>query len=348
MLSLYQGKFKQLTLVRGPTFNQGFLKLGVKSVEFPSLFRSTAFSTNTASLMGLSMSSAGARRKSQTSEISKIVTSPVEKQGDLEWRKPPCPFFAKGHCKYGNTCKQTHIKTVKSPTDLMSCSGADVDVDDDAFSVVSKHKPDERDVIDLPEKSELLYDLVPVNKLGSRIDTALPRPTNDEWDAFLSRVGRQKLCNKHYLAQRCHGHCMFDHSEADASVINSLRHIARTVPCPRRGRCRDPDCFHGHMCSRRHCRGGYTCKFTTNLHRVDMYVASWESEVNNADPPDVQAEDNNVNVDAEEANGDVTITPTIQTPTEDSPPMESNDESPPQKSRSVSPSASSEKIIYLW
>ncbi|KAK5270563.1 hypothetical protein LTR99_005005 [Exophiala xenobiotica] len=112
---------------------------------------------------------------------------------------------------------------------------------------------------------------IPINRFGQRVDWKLRIPTTAEMDEFERRIGRRKLCNEHHLRDNCESYnCKYDHGPIDASMKNTLRYKARSIPCTHGSKCRRQDCFYGHQCpwGNNDC-GNPKCSFIkTGLHDI--------------------------------------------------------------------------------
>lgn len=90
---------------------------------------------------------------------------------------------------------------------------------------------------------------IPINRSGQRIDLKLRLPLSTEMEKFEDRIYRRKLCNEHHLRDNCESYnCKYDHDPIDASMKNTLRYKARSIPCAQGAKCRRQDCFYGHQC----------------------------------------------------------------------------------------------------
>lgn len=90
---------------------------------------------------------------------------------------------------------------------------------------------------------------IPINRAGQRIDRRLRSPTTQEQEQFDARVGYRKLCNEHHLRNACYQYrCKYDHDPIDDNMKNTLKNMARRIPCQTGMKCRRPDCYFGHQC----------------------------------------------------------------------------------------------------
>jgi hypothetical protein len=90
---------------------------------------------------------------------------------------------------------------------------------------------------------------IPINRAGQRIDRRLRAPTTQEQERFEARIKYRKLCNEHHLRATCYVYnCKYDHDELDPEMRNTLRYVARRIPCSQGMKCRRGDCYYGHQC----------------------------------------------------------------------------------------------------
>lgn len=90
---------------------------------------------------------------------------------------------------------------------------------------------------------------IPINRAGQRIDRRLRQPSTMEHERFEARIRYRKLCNEHHLRNNCFQYnCKYDHDELDAEMKNTLRYVARRIPCSSGMKCRRGDCYYGHQC----------------------------------------------------------------------------------------------------
>ena len=90
---------------------------------------------------------------------------------------------------------------------------------------------------------------IPINRAGQRIDRRLRQPSTVEQERFEARIRYRKLCNEHHLRDNCYQYnCKYDHDDLDAEMKNTLRYVARRIPCTSGMKCRRADCYYGHQC----------------------------------------------------------------------------------------------------
>jgi hypothetical protein len=116
--------------------------------------------------------------------------------------------------------------------------------------------------------------LIPLNRDGHRIDTVLPKASQEDQTILRKHIqAGQKLCNDYQLIGVCGSDdCQFDHSPLAPELLNVLRHMARQIPCARKGGCRKGACYKGHNCAKSGCKN---CKLGYKAHGVDTNVHIW-------------------------------------------------------------------------
>lgn len=131
--------------------------------------------------------------------------------------------------------------------------------------------------------------LLALNRDGHRIDVLLPKASREDHITLKNRIqAGQKLCNDYQLTGTCRSGkiCQYDHNSLPPELINVLRHLAREIPCSRKGGCRRGTCYKGHVCSKAGCRN---CKLGYKAHGVDLAVAEWVQPDDARDQEDQEA-----------------------------------------------------------
>ncbi|KAL8669206.1 MAG: hypothetical protein Q9168_006195 [Polycauliona sp. 1 TL-2023] len=115
-----------------------------------------------------------------------------------------------------------------------------------------------------------------LNKANERVDEDLGTPSDFAWKLLHSlTLNDTKICNIHYLLQRCNAgsKCRYSHQptlEKEELIAFALK--ARLTPCHALSKCRDRMCVSGHVCSRGAiCQKGDLCRFF-KVHHVDARV----------------------------------------------------------------------------
>ncbi len=117
-----------------------------------------------------------------------------------------------------------------------------------------------------------------INQTEHRLDAYIPPPTNEANNRLKVRSERQKLCNSKHLTGTCDNeHCEYDHSPISEDLRPALELLSRSMPCPKRGSCRNANCVYGHICQRADCkhRGGKVyCRFPYLTHYENLALDS--------------------------------------------------------------------------
>ncbi|KAK7757078.1 hypothetical protein SLS62_001096 [Diatrype stigma] len=135
----------------------------------------------------------------------------------------------------------------------------------------------------LPKSDEIPRGCVALNPTDHRLDAYIPAPTGEAQARLKARSERRKLCNTRHLTGSCDNeHCEYDHSPLPDELRPALELWSRSMPCPKRGVCRNAGCVYGHVCQRADCkhRGGKVfCRFPYLAHfenlTFDSVVPGW-------------------------------------------------------------------------
>lgn len=301
-LTQYRGQNDRFTLITTPGlyFHDEFTKLGLNIEELPGVFRHNGSALDAFYPKPPQTAAAVAATKSMTVGSSVAPSSPATAKSQLLGSSSEiCSFYKIGKCRYGNHCKNAHPRDTnpRLSQDWRSENGT-ADQNSNGFGSPlrvpvsretthhSKIKPLQQvDFISLlPRNGDIPNGHVPVNKYNQRLDAYL-KPIALEAEARLkARTTDQRLCNAMHLTGACNNpHCEYDHNHLDDGLKPALEWLSRSLPCPKRGSCRNATCTFGHVCQKADCkfRGGRTfCKLGSLLHfddlEVDRYVpASW-------------------------------------------------------------------------
>ncbi|KAH8742387.1 14-3-3 protein-domain-containing protein [Diaporthe sp. PMI_573] len=124
-----------------------------------------------------------------------------------------------------------------------------------------------------------------VNASQRRLDAYIPVPTSESENRLKLRSSMQRLCNSKHLTGSCpNPHCEYDHNPLEEDLIPTLEWLARSLPCPRRDKCRNASCTSGHLCQKHDCkhRGGKGfCRFPSSLHYDDLGVDRYVYAISN-------------------------------------------------------------------
>jgi hypothetical protein len=116
---------------------------------------------------------------------------------------------------------------------------------------------------------------ISLNAAGHRLDPAITTPTQKERSTYKTRTKRKNLCTVFFIYGKCgHKFCRYDHTAITPSMLHVLKFNLSEFPCGMQGACRAQDCFRGHVCARKECKGSnYAgCKFGPDAHGVDLEV----------------------------------------------------------------------------
>ncbi|KAK7432005.1 hypothetical protein QQZ08_001295 [Neonectria magnoliae] len=281
-LTPYRGNTSLFTLIRTPSllFHNEFTKLGMNIEELPGVFRNTP----------LTMYSSTQAHASKNTSLnmgklaSQLPDNPAQSLGGpTNDGQSRCAFYAAGKCKYGNGCKFVH-GSAKPPTPEFSYGGLSRShmshswrSNDDVSDLVNRTQGSVRprsDVGLLPKHDDIPNGHVAVNKNGDRLDPYIPLASTRAMKRFKELSGTTKLCNKKLLADSCYDdNCKYNHNPIPEELKPILELLSRSVPCPRRGSCKDASCTYGHVCQKTDCkrRGGKApCRFPISMCSGDL------------------------------------------------------------------------------
>ncbi|KAI9367661.1 hypothetical protein BJX61DRAFT_527369 [Aspergillus egyptiacus] len=257
LLTPYRGRTDRITLIKAASFHPEFENLDFPVRELPAVFMSTQTSSNHVSPPSMQ----------QIPQAPKI-----------------CTHYQKGICRYGNQCTKIHIM----PGQHLSRPVNDIPtgpMGSQISSPVSSHSKDFRTpardeglyATSLPYMNVKLLDFIPVNRDGERLDSYVPQPPKESWEAYQRRSKQRKPCNNYHLARDCENEdCEFDHNPVDSNSLNVMKYILRQHVCPKGASCRSLKCYLGHHCQRGGCKGIKPCKFNRRAHTLDLAVGQWE------------------------------------------------------------------------
>lgn len=283
-LTPYTGSRDRITLVRTPSFHHEFSKLGFRVEEFSNIFRASPLDGQSAVF---NIKPFMAKQEEPAVPLSAGADSVAL----------PCPFFQRGYCKYGKSCRNVHSKasnngsslaairawrqnnsTTKTyPMSRLNKSDHDFMLNGNKYDAVDPTRPD---FTALPEEDDIPVNAIAVNKMNHRLDAFLNPPTYEDRARFNSRIALQKLCNNHQIRGSCPkgDRCEYDHDAISSGIVNCLKQVAATSPCPRKGFCRLAGCIYGHICQIIDCnkRGGkFYCKFGMEAHQQPLEVVKY-------------------------------------------------------------------------
>lgn len=281
-LMKYRGHDDRFTLIRtsGLLFHDEFTKLGLGIEELPGVFRTT----------GSAMDAVYPKPVQSVvkSTAPSAPASPARHQAP-ETREI-CSYYQSARCKYGDSCRSLHINLPESTLPVRGSklnrtwrNGSDSNDTLDHPTPTKVYGASNRSYLQqvdlfsqLPKVEDIPEGRVAVNYNQKRLDAYMPPPTSESESRLKARSAIQKLCNSKQLTGSCvNPGCEFDHGHLDEDLKPALLWLARSIPCPKRERCRNAACYLGHICQRPDCkqRGGkHYCKIPFLLHFDDLAV----------------------------------------------------------------------------
>lgn len=277
-LTAYRGHSDRFTLVKtsGLHFHDEFTKLGLGIEELPGVFRAT----------GSAMDAFYPKPP-----VGKLNTAPPPSRSQPTEPREVCAFHAVGRCKYGENCKNLHVGPAPSPLALRPSklsrsswrNGSESYDTSDYLPPTKTHVASSRNYLQqsdlfaqLPKRDEIPDNQVAINASQQRLDAYIPVPASDSENRLKLRSSMQRLCNAKHLTGHCpNSQCEYDHNPLEADLVPTLEWLARSLPCPRRDKCRNASCTSGHLCQKPDCklRGGKGfCRFPWSLHYDDLSV----------------------------------------------------------------------------
>ncbi|TKW54441.1 hypothetical protein CTA1_9694 [Colletotrichum tanaceti] len=341
----YSDKF---TLIKAPgtKFHTQFTKLGMDIVGFPGVFRQTPLETavpvrpayNASASSSTSASAAPAKADNAAtsrtpSAANRVPTtaSPSPVSGDAR-QGNVCRFHAVGKCKYGKTCKNTHVDRAasstkwrrSSPDNLVSDTNNSLQDPEDIIVPGSDSQPSatipakdgtnlqrqqqeshEREIRELtradldfasslPHKQDIPDGCIAVNAKNWRLDPYVPPSDPAIASRLNARITRHRLCNKFHLNGVCEAgdSCEYDHSPLEPEFKDALEFIARSSACSKRGACRNAKCTCGHICQNLRCK-----HYGGKTHcRLPLLSHTEDLTVDRFIPAEVKPSNNNNNI----------------------------------------------------
>ncbi|TPX17311.1 uncharacterized protein E0L32_012225 [Thyridium curvatum] len=293
-LTPHTGNSSRFTLVSAPgvRVHNEFTKLGMGIEEFPGVFRHEHLepvSARPTAVFASAKVSTSHSQKPLAVDTSEYALPPP----GADSQKAVCQFFPLGKCRYGKDCKNLHIAKDRASINATWRSASNNPQSDATdrksrpatiFDADSKNDYHNRPsplgipvTHKLPRKDAIPDGFVAVNKNNYRLDPFIP-PCSAE--ALNGLKSRSRVCNNFQLTGFCeHGDkCPYSHEPLDAETKRALEALARSMPCSKRGDCRNSACTMGHICQRLDCkhRGGKLyCKLPYLSHLEDLAVESY-------------------------------------------------------------------------
>lgn len=316
-LTPYRGNRDRFTLVSTPSlrFHDEFQRLGMNVEDLPGVFRTIPL--DSASTYRPGAPSGPNNNNSNSNKSAATAQSPMATPSVPSDGQKICQFYQVGKCKYGKGCKNAHVDVRTAPFHMSRASRSDSDfggnnfgraaatsvsaadqppppgtgtgtgtgtgpsstsIRDGAASDSSYTKTNNNEFPQLPRNDEIPRGYVALNQTEHRLDAYIPAPTNEANARLKVRSERQKLCNTKHLLGACDNeHCEYDHSPISEDLRPALEMLSRSMPCPKRGSCRNASCVYGHVCQRADCkhRGGKVyCRFPYLTHYENLSLDS--------------------------------------------------------------------------
>lgn len=266
----FRGNTERFTLVRTPSlrFCDEFKKLGMTTEELPGVFRTTPIQINHPSPAVANKPATPLPVPKSSMALPNRPLSPaksLQASSTGEESQKVCQFHKIGKCRYGSGCKLKHINpgAPAATTPRPQTTG---------FGSIRL------DVENLPRKSDIPAGYVAINRDGCRLDPLMEEPTPAAVAELKRRGETGKLCNTKQLTGQCgNTNCQYDHNPISDDLLVALEVLSRSLPCPKRGACRMPNCVTGHICQNLDCkhRGGKAfCRIPYMSHDEDLHFDS--------------------------------------------------------------------------
>ncbi|KAJ4389633.1 hypothetical protein N0V93_007105 [Gnomoniopsis smithogilvyi] len=290
-LTQYRNQSDRFTLIQTPGlyFHEEFRKLGLGIEELQGVFRPSGSAMDAVYPKPFQTPHNGSTKATPIMAAS-TPASKSQQTGKTESSGTLCPFYKSGKCRYGAYCRNIHL----DPTSTTTINSGRLSQDWRSETGLSEHsgfgssnytKQRESAFVasiepkQLPKKENIPDGHIPINESGHRLDTYITPVAFNAESRLKYRSAAQRLCNSMHLFGSClNVNCEYDHSPLDEDLKPALEVLARSVPCPKRGTCRNARCTNGHVCQKPHCkyRGGKTfCKLGFPLHIDDMTAAQY-------------------------------------------------------------------------
>lgn len=280
-LTQYRNRHERFTLIKtsGLYFHDEFSKLGLPVEELPGVFRASGSAMDAVYPKPLQPATSSSIEP-QASATSAAVTKTLNSKTTVNF----CSFALAGRCRYGTGCKfphpdssQTSTPPRGSPTAVPQWRLPGQVIG--PHSTHNGHKDIEAAKL-LPKKEDIPDGQVPVNKDQHRLDAYIPEPPPEAEGRLKARSASRRLCNAKHIAGRCDNpNCEYDHRPLEEDLKPVLEWLSRSLPCLKRGACRNASCTSGHICQRgSNCkyRGGKSnCKLGYQCHIDDLAVSRY-------------------------------------------------------------------------
>ncbi|KAI1262317.1 hypothetical protein F5Y18DRAFT_397997 [Xylariaceae sp. FL1019] len=318
-LTKHRAKRDKFTLIKssGLLFHEQFSRLELNIEELPGIFLSTS----------LDEYNRHSRPQARTNSESSLlpIDSSLLRVGSAPDKSKICSFYAIGKCRYGNICKNKHVDP-KSPVtgsshkfrhSFRANSETEFKHSLDYYKPASPRSSTNwreqaplamhqtiQPPFNLPQKEQIPPGHVALNKDNQRLDPYMSSPTAAAHARLEQLSLRRRFCNSHQLTQSCTNEgCNYDHDPLPKDLIPVLWWLARSLPCGKKDRCRNPACTLGHVCQYPDCRhrgGKASCRLPPQAHIIDFQLYEAVSVSGTSTPP---SEDYSPSTDTDTAPG---------------------------------------------
>ncbi|KAI0156454.1 hypothetical protein GGR57DRAFT_463470 [Xylariaceae sp. FL1272] len=285
-LTKHRTKRDKFTLIKtsGLLFHEQFLRLELNIEELPGIFLST------------SLDEYGRPRVRTNSESSLLpIASSLPRVGNATDKSKICSFYAIGKCRYGNNCKNKHVDP-KSPVtgsshkyrgSFEASSETEFKHNNNYYKPASPRsstnwreqapmamRPKVQPPFNLPQKEQIPPGHVALNRDNQRLDPYMSSPTAAAHARLEQLSSVRRFCNSHQLTRSCTNEgCNYNHEPLPKDLVPVLWWLARSLPCSKKDRCRNPACVLGHVCQYPNCRhrgGKASCRLPQQAHIIDF------------------------------------------------------------------------------
>ncbi|KAI1821054.1 hypothetical protein F4861DRAFT_25177 [Xylaria intraflava] len=299
-LTRFRGDRPRVTLVRssGLLFHDQFLRLDLGVEELPGIFRTVPLD---GAITHTKPNTGGDLMQHTSSAVSSITTNtPYQPPGSWEHQKI-CQFYQAGKCRFGAECKNAHVdgklpisaNLPKHPSSSQMSRQANANKEflngngRSKPSIITSPFEFNQLVYQLPRKSDIPDGRVAVNKNLHRLDAYIPPPTQAASARLRELSSIRKFCNNKQLTNNCLNEaCDYEHKPLTGELLPALEWLSRSLPCAKRGACRNSNCVLGHICQNTECQyhgGKVKCKLPETVHTVDFTADQYLSDMNHID-----------------------------------------------------------------
>ncbi|KAI1359811.1 hypothetical protein F5Y08DRAFT_64777 [Xylaria arbuscula] len=313
-ITRFRGDHGRVTLVRssGLLFHDQFSRLDLGIEELPGVFRTVPLEGP----ISYTKPNSSAELVKNTSPIGSSSATNPKYQAPSPWESQKiCQFYQSGKCRYAGDCKNAHIDArlsipadaTKSPylSQMSHQNNLDIEIPSGSRRVKPSYTTSRYDTplydapsgpisqlridpaVQLPKRNEIPEGCVPVNRELHRLDPYIPPPSPAASSKLRELSSARKLCNKQQLTNSCpNENCEYEHNPISQELLPALEWLSRSLPCTKRGACRNPSCVLGHICQNTECqyRGGkIKCKILGRTHSMDLNVNRYLSDPGHTD-----------------------------------------------------------------